>query len=80
LAPYRLNDDMSIDYETPRIPNEYLESLFGPRVHQALGTLKAEMQKKRNGEKSELMDLLIVYHWKEMFGGFDKDPAEIVWK
>ena len=30
-------------------------------------------------EKSELMDLLIAYRWKEMFGGFDRDPASIEW-
>jgi hypothetical protein len=37
------------------------------------------MEKSRNGEKSELIDLLIAYKWKEMFGGFDKDPATIEW-
>jgi hypothetical protein len=25
------------------------------------------------------MDLLIAYKWKEMFGGFDRDPASIEW-
>ena len=24
---------------------------------------------------SELMELLIAYEWKDMFGGFDQDPA-----
>ena len=27
-----------------------------------------------------LMDLLIAYKWKEMFGGFDRDPATIEWQ
>jgi len=26
------------------------------------------------------MDLLIGYKWKEMFGGFDRDPATIEWQ
>ncbi len=42
--------------------------------------MKAEMAKARKGEKSELMDLLIGYKWKEMFGGFDRDPATIEWQ
>jgi hypothetical protein len=29
--------------------------------------------------KSELMDLRIGYRWKEMFGGFDRDPETIEW-
>jgi hypothetical protein len=41
--------------------------------------LKAEMAKTRAGQKSELMDLLIAYRWKEMFKGFDRDPATIEW-
>jgi hypothetical protein len=38
------------------------------------------MAKARAGGKSELMDLLIGYKWKEMFGGFDRDPATIEWQ
>jgi hypothetical protein len=37
------------------------------------------MAKARTGQKSELMDLLIAYKGKEMFGGFDRDPATIEW-
>ena len=80
LSPARLNEDFSIDEATPRIPTEYLEKLFGPRVHNALATLTGEMAKTRGGQKSELMDTLIVYHWRELLGPFDKDPAEIVWR
>ncbi len=76
LAPYRLNSDGSLDKETPRIPTEYLERLFGPRVNQALATLRSEMDKVRAGGRSELMDILIAYKWHEMFRPFDKDPAE----
>ncbi len=77
LAPPRLNKDGSPDTEQPRIPNEYLEQLFGPRVGDALTTLKKEMKKTRAGKKSELMDVLTVFKWKELFGPFDKDPATI---
>ncbi len=74
-----LNPDGSIATGSDRIPADYLESLFGPRVHEALSTLKGEMAKTRSGEKSELMDTLIVYHWEEMFGPFTRDPAQIQW-
>jgi ethylbenzene hydroxylase subunit beta/complex iron-sulfur molybdoenzyme family reductase subunit beta len=78
LSPAPLNDDGSINEGVPRIPPSYLESLFGPAVHGALDTLKVEMERKRRGEASELMDTLIMYQWKEALGPFDRDPAEIV--
>ncbi|MHB8245587.1 MAG: 4Fe-4S dicluster domain-containing protein [Acidimicrobiales bacterium] len=77
LAPYRLHEDMSIDYETPRIPPEYLESLFGPRVHGALGRLKQEIDTVRTGGTSEILDTLIVYKWQSLFGPFTVDPGEL---
>ncbi len=80
LAPYRLHPDGSLDESTPRIPMEELERLFGPRVSPALDTLNAEMDKKRRGEPSELMDTLIVYHWNEMLGPYIRDPATIRWR
>jgi hypothetical protein len=70
-----LNDDRSPDEENPRIPTEYLQGLFGERVVDALATLKREMTRTRAGETSELMDILTVYHWKELFGPFTADPA-----
>ncbi|HQW50636.1 MAG TPA: hypothetical protein PL082_01155, partial [Tepidiformaceae bacterium] len=77
LAPHRLNDDMSIDYESPRIPPEYLESLFGAGVHSALDTLKSEMDSVRNGGKSEMLSTLIAYKWQELLGPFTVDPATL---
>jgi DMSO reductase family type II enzyme iron-sulfur subunit len=77
LAPPRFDENGDIDESAPRIPNEYLEYLFGPDVHQALATLKAEMDKKRRGEQSELMDLLIGYRWTDLMGPFAKNPAEL---
>lgn len=50
-----------------RIPLSYLQSLFGPGVETALETLKAEMAKKKAGQNSELVDLLIAFKHSEMF-------------
>ncbi len=77
LAPYKLNDDMSINYETPRIPPEYLESLFGAKVHQALATIQGELDRVREGGTSEILETLIVYKWLDLFGPFTADPAQL---
>ena len=53
--------------DEPRIPTEYLRYLFGPDVDQALITLDAEMDRKKEGKASELMDLLIAKDWKSLF-------------
>jgi ethylbenzene hydroxylase subunit beta/complex iron-sulfur molybdoenzyme family reductase subunit beta len=77
LSPYSLNDDRSLDMETPRIPPEYLESLFGPAVHDALATLRNEIERVRGGGRSELLDTLIVYEWKTLFGPYTREPATV---
>jgi ethylbenzene hydroxylase subunit beta/complex iron-sulfur molybdoenzyme family reductase subunit beta len=77
LAPPRFDENGDIDEENPRIPMEYLRSLFGPEVDQALTTLRQEMEKARRGERSELMDILIAYRWQDMFKPFVKDPGEL---
>ncbi|HYM16606.1 MAG TPA: hypothetical protein VEZ14_13710, partial [Dehalococcoidia bacterium] len=51
--------------------------LFGTDVWAALDTLKAEIAKRANGQPSELMDTLIAYRHKDMFGGFTKDPGTL---
>jgi ethylbenzene hydroxylase subunit beta/complex iron-sulfur molybdoenzyme family reductase subunit beta len=79
IAPPRFDEEGNIDESKPRIPDEYLISLFGPKVLDVLKVLKGEMEKTRSGQKSEVMDLLIAYRWKEMFGGLDRDPAKIEW-
>ena len=43
-----------------RVPIEYLESLFGPEVRDALGRLEKEIDRRRQGEPSELLDTLQV--------------------
>ncbi|MDP2812026.1 MAG: respiratory nitrate reductase subunit beta [Rhodocyclaceae bacterium] len=52
---------------TPRIPDDYLVSLFGPAVKPALAVLEREIARKEKGETSELMDLLIAYRHGDMF-------------
>jgi ethylbenzene hydroxylase subunit beta/complex iron-sulfur molybdoenzyme family reductase subunit beta len=77
LSPPCFDENGEIDWGRPRIPTEYLESLFGPEVHHALTTVRTEMEKTRRGEKSELMDILVSYRWKDMFGGFHRDPVQL---
>ncbi len=77
LAPPRFDENGDIDEENPRIPMEYLRSLFGSEVDRALAVLKQEMEKTRSGERSELMDILIAYRWQDMFIPFVEDPGEL---
>jgi complex iron-sulfur molybdoenzyme family reductase subunit beta len=50
-----------------RIPSAYLESLFGPPVHDVLKRMNAEVEKRKQGQPSELLDLLIAYKHSDMF-------------
>jgi hypothetical protein len=38
------------------------------------------MDTTRAGGKSDLMDTLIAYWWKDMFKPYDQDPGEIQWQ
>jgi hypothetical protein len=60
-----------------RIPLEYLESLFGPGVDAALRTLRSEIERVREGDRSELLDTLIVFEWKSLFGPFTMEPVRV---
>jgi ethylbenzene hydroxylase subunit beta/complex iron-sulfur molybdoenzyme family reductase subunit beta len=80
LSPAPLREDGSFDEGGDRIPSDYLASLFGEQVHGALDVLRTELDKKRRGQESEVMDTLILYRWKDALGHLDRDPAEIVWK
>ncbi|UCG71914.1 MAG: respiratory nitrate reductase subunit beta, partial [Chromatiales bacterium] len=53
--------------DEPRVPMDYLRYLFGPEVDQALITIMEEMDRKKAGKESELMDLLIARDWKSLF-------------
>ncbi|MBI2060960.1 MAG: 4Fe-4S dicluster domain-containing protein [Nitrospirae bacterium] len=61
----------------PRVPAEYLRSLFGPAADEALRILNAEWDKTRAGQKSDLMDILISRRWHDMLKPFDQNPAQI---
>ena len=76
LSPAKLDAELNPTDE-PKIPTEYLVSLFGPRVEDVLATLKHERERTRRGETSELMDLLISRKWLDMFGPFNKHPRAI---
>ena len=66
LSPAAFEADGTVSSKM-RIPTEYLESLFGPRVEEVLALLQQERRKKAAGEKSELMDLLIGYEHAKFF-------------
>lgn len=76
LSPPRLDDEGNPTDE-PRIPTDYLVSLFGPRVVEVLEKIKSERERTTRGETSELMDLLISRKWLDMFGPFTKHPREV---
>ena len=77
LSPHPLRADRSIDASKSRIPSEYLESLFGPRVHGALDRLRGELENVRAGGRSELLDTLIAYEFRSLLGPFTREPAQI---
>ena len=79
LSPAPLREDGSFDEGGHRIPPSYLEELFGPDVHGVLDVLRTELEAKRRGQGSEVMDTLILYRWKDALGHLDRDPADIVW-
>jgi ethylbenzene hydroxylase subunit beta/complex iron-sulfur molybdoenzyme family reductase subunit beta len=79
LAPAPLREDGSFDKSGDRIPSSYLESLFGSQVHGALDVLRTELDQKRRGQESELMDTLILYRWQDCLAHLSRDPAEIDW-
>ncbi|MFP4040383.1 MAG: 4Fe-4S dicluster domain-containing protein, partial [Desulfosudaceae bacterium] len=75
LAPHRLDKNGKIDTSKPRIPREYLRYLFGPEVDNSLEIMTKELEKVRQGGRSELMEILIAKEWTHMFDEFNKDPA-----
>lgn len=66
LSPPRYDTEGPITDER-RIPDMFLIGLFGSRVPEVLQILQEEREKKRRGNKSELMDILIAYRHAEMF-------------
>jgi Nitrate reductase beta subunit len=66
-SPVKFDADGKIIPDSGRLPIEELEKLFGPEVHGAIATLKAEMKKRKETGESELMDILIAYQHSDMF-------------
>ncbi|TAM46711.1 MAG: 4Fe-4S dicluster domain-containing protein [Gammaproteobacteria bacterium] len=78
LSPYQFDTEGKLTNER-RIPDAFLISLFGPRVPEVLKTLESEREKRRRGEPSELMDLLIAYRHADMFkldAAYYQKPAD----
>jgi DMSO reductase family type II enzyme iron-sulfur subunit len=74
MSPLAYDGDGRLTGEE-RIPPEVLERYFGPDVHRALDTLRRERERRKRGEPSELMDLLISRRWKDRFAEFVNDPV-----
>ncbi|MGB3962074.1 MAG: 4Fe-4S dicluster domain-containing protein, partial [Sulfurimonas sp.] len=66
-SPAKFDANGKIIEGSTRLPIEELEKLFGPEVHGAIATLKAEMKKRKETGESELMDILIAYQHSDMF-------------
>jgi ethylbenzene hydroxylase subunit beta/complex iron-sulfur molybdoenzyme family reductase subunit beta len=70
-------DEAGRPTDVPRIPLDYLRSLFGDAVEGALERLRQERQKTRQGQRSALLDLLIGWRWPDdFFAPFVKAPDE----
>jgi len=67
FSPEKFDEHGAPIVDSDRIPVEELEKLFGPEVHQAIATLKAEHKKRQETGESELMDLLVAFQHSEMF-------------
>jgi nitrate reductase beta subunit len=66
LSPCK-EDEQGRPLTENKIPMEYLERLFGKGVKNALDTLTDEREKKRQGNASKLMDLLIAPTSADLF-------------
>jgi len=67
-------DDNQELTDNMRLPATVLESYFGKDVHRALNIILDEREKKKRGEDSELMDLLISRRWEDRFAQYTNTP------
>ena len=74
MSPFAFDENHELTDEM-RIPGEVLEGYFGPDVHRVLKLIQTEKQKRKNGEPSELMDLLISKVWLDRFSVFTNEPV-----
>ena len=75
--PVAFDEDGAFDDEAWRMPIEDLRAMFGPGVDEALATIETEREKVAAGGRSELMDILISYNWKDLLGPYPEDPGQI---
>ncbi|MCO4760333.1 MAG: respiratory nitrate reductase subunit beta [Myxococcales bacterium] len=66
-GPETFDDEGKPIPNSKRIPVELLEHLFGPEVTRVQAVLEGEIQKKKRGERSDILDILIAYKHSEMF-------------
>jgi len=66
LSPPRYNDDGTVS-DQPRVPEGYLQWLFGSDVKTAQTTIEEELEKVRNGGESALMRLLQARSYDDLF-------------
>jgi len=74
MSPQAFDEEGELTDEM-RIPDSVLESYFGKAVHKSLAILIAAREKKKQGKKSRLMDLLISRKWQDRFAEFTKHPV-----
>ncbi|MBU2490976.1 MAG: respiratory nitrate reductase subunit beta [Bacteroidetes bacterium] len=65
VSPYKESKEGEITSER-RIPDSLLKEMFGPRAIEVLDIIEMEREKRRKGQRSELMDLLIAHTNREM--------------
>jgi dimethylsulfide dehydrogenase subunit beta len=70
VRPSRFDDDLRPTGE-PDLPIETLREHFGAGVDDALATLREHRDMAERGDESELMEMLIIYHWADAFTPFD---------
>ena len=58
-----------------KIPDSYLETLFGPAVHAALRILRAERNKRRQGGASDMIEILIGRDARALLGHLHPSPS-----
>jgi len=65
--PYKLDEDGRAVPESQRIPDAELQKLFGDAVFPAMELIKKELEAKKSGKGSELLDMLIAFKHPDMF-------------
>ena len=62
-----INDTFRVEGPSGVFLAQRLHPAFGPAVHDVLERMNAEVEKRKTGAPSELLDLLIAYKHSDMF-------------